>query len=420
MLVYFKVKNFKSIAEELEFNFEAMDGIHNKDDNNVIKINDYKLLKIAVLYGANASGKSNIIESLSDCINMITNKYNIVQSVNQYYNYNPFRLSKQFSNEPTSYEIKFILKNNNKTYETYKYKLSYNTSRIIQESLYCESNSSTVELFTRNKDSIKINNEVFIEGVGLENKTPSNILFLWKCDQANGKISKQILRYFNNINIDLSINQQQIENYDYINRLAINNKQLQEQIIDFIKTLDLGIENIKWEKISIPNEVKKSVEKIIGSSKYLEIPIDSLILTLFTHRSWDGDLINFPLNYESMGTKNLYKLSAPFLSSVNNNTNFIVDELDNNLHPILLKGIINYFKNNVKNAQLIATLHDVNMLDMDVIKSDQIYFTEKTNNATQLYSLADFDLDIEDDNKKQYLDGIFGAVPFLGLSNGKN
>jgi len=401
MLINFRVENFKSFKNYTEFSMLATK-LKNLKLSNTFNINTISLLTSAVIYGANASGKSSVLNSIETMISIIKNSIDIDKS--KHYKALPFLLNKDTENKPSIFEIEFIIGE-----IIYRYGFEINIdSTILKEWLdrkKLKKRSRFVSLFKRNQEKISINLN-FKEGNNIFPKTRKNALFLTVVAQFNGKISAEILNWINKIKILSNIKSEMFEHYSFA---KLDDKKFKEKIISLVKGADIGVHDIIKEKDSNFDQIKKEGMSSI-KTKHIQYTNDQSFHKIKT----------FDLGLESEGTKKLFALAAPILDSLENGEILIIDELDNSLHTLLAKAIIALFNSAEKNknhAQLIFTTHDTNLLDQKIFRRDQIWFTQKNIlGESDLYSLVEYgkgkardDLSLE----KNYLKGKFGSIPHI-------
>ncbi|HLP88311.1 MAG TPA: ATP-binding protein [Nostocaceae cyanobacterium] len=427
MLIEFQVGNFLSFKDIVTFSMVASE-INSQDEeldeNNVFSVNEeLNLLKTTAIYGANASGKSNLAKAFSFMKYFVINSSKETQ-VTDYIEVNPFRLSTETEEQPSFFQATFYL---NK--KIYKYGFKVSKYQVVEEWLFCQAKIKEYKLFQRNKNKINVNNRSFKEGVSLESKTKRNSLFVSVVAQFNGKISEEIIKWFADCQV-ISGSGRYDDFYKTVTLKLLESPLIKKDSIKLIKELDLSIQdiNITKEKISLenlPSSMPDELKSIILRSSSNEL---SSIYTYHEKFNENGEVIGlekFDLEEnESEGTKKLFYFSALLLHALRFSQILIIDELDAKLHPIITHKIIELFnskKYNSKSAQLIFMTHDTNLLNPNLfgsrlLRRDQIWFTEKNQQgATDLYSLAEYD-DIEEDDSfaVDYIRGRYGAIPFIG------
>jgi AAA15 family ATPase/GTPase len=410
MLVQFTVENFRSIKESVTFSMVS--GSNNKI--NMFDVRNYQLLSSAVIYGANASGKSNILNAFNFMKSMVLNNSKIMQSTDRL-PHEPFRLSTDTENASSTFEVVFFQHG-----IKYRYGFEADNTTVFSEWLFSDEKGKEARLFFRDSDKnpeMYINPDKFTEGKGL--KVLPNSLFIWKCDQEGGEIAQAILVWFKNVNL---LHGMKPSNYLNYTIRQMESDEFRKELVKLVKAADLGIRDLIVDKKEISkSDFEKTVPNIppVESSSF-KIGLHA-IHEKFDEKGNASGLETFNLtgNDESEGTKKFFCLSAPFIDTLKNGRILIVDELDASLHPMLTMALLSLFNNpsiNKMNAQLIFATHDTNLLNQNIFHKSQIWFTEKDLfGATHLSSLVEFkNVRPEADIKKHYIQGKFGAIPYLG------
>jgi len=412
MLVEFSVGNFLSFKEPATFSMVAAN-IKEHEETNWIELNKVKLLKSAVIYGANASGKSNLFLAL-DFMKTFIFESSKESQIDEKIEVDSFKLSKETIDEPSFFEVIFLKEN-----IRYRYGFLVDEEKIHEEWLYSSKKYTEKELFVRNETGIKVAN-AFKEGKGLENKTRKNALFLSVCANFNGEIAQVIFNWFHNFNIISGLGNGIMP----FTVSKLQEKDFKDKIIKYLKVADMGIEDISVEKFKIPEEdlpedLPDSLKKIVTKER-------SLIITHHKRYNEENKYTDLaPFNAEareSKGTLKLLSLSAPLIDTIENGGILVVDELDAKFHPLITRFIIQLFNSiNNKRAQLIFNTHDTTHLNKDYFRRDQIWFAEKDRyGRTELYSLVEYKIDetkVRNDAtySKDYILGKYGAVPYVGV-----
>lgn len=399
MLIGFSVGNYKSFKETVTLSMVAssiMEDDRELDENNVFEINHkLKLLKSAAIYGANASGKSNLIAAVNFMKWFVLNSSKETQ-VSEAIDIEAFRLSTETEKEPSFFEIVFLLEGKN-----FRYGFEINSEQVVAEWLFQSDENSETMLFEREFDNFILDN--FPEGQGISDKTRSNALFLSVVAQFNGKLSGKILLWFSKT-LQL-ISGLQDRQYRKETLQSFEDDRHRHDIIEFIKKLDLGIADIQ-----------------ITNQKALYGKIKPTVKTVHQKYDADGkqtDIEIFDIEkHESEGTNKLFALAGLLLDTLRTGKILFIDELDARLHPLITRELICLFNSNETNphnAQLIFTTHDTNLLSSKAFRRDQIWFTEKDNKgATDLYSLVEYKVGKDASFERDYIIGKYGAIPFVG------
>ena len=420
MLVNFTVKNYRSFKHERTFSMEASSIKEHKE--SVISKGKLSMLPLAVFYGANSGGKSNFIQAI------FTMRYMIRRSVQlnegDELPYDPFALDQISDSLPTLFEIQFI-----KGDVLYRYGFEYTRKEIVSEWLYEKRfGEKEYELFVRSHDLIDVSPKRFSEGIGKEDLTNSNRLFLSLVAQLKGEKSNSVMGWFRQCNVLSGIDSEGYEAFTL--KMFLEHLNGADEAQEFFKTLQLGFTRFSVKKVDIPKDVLDSAPESIKSQLEKDLSTGNVVESITTHNVYDENGLivgerNFHKNQmESEGTKKVIEMSGPIFDTLNEGKTLIVDELDAKLHQLLTRNIVLLFMDPEKNqhgAQLIFATHDTNLLDLEIIRRDQIWFAEKDKvEATDLYSLVEFrDEDgkkvrNDRDIKRDYIRGRYGAIPFIG------
>jgi uncharacterized protein len=400
-MIEFSVGNYRSFKDVVTFSMVAAP-IQNEDEtidlNNVFAIaKDISLLKSAAIYGANASGKSNLVRAIAFMRTFVLNSA-VGRRVKDPIDTEVYKLSKGVEIEPSYFEIIFALGTTR-----YRYGFEVDRHSVKSEWLYQILKTKEYELFSRDGKEIEISSK-FSEGKELFKKTRANALFLSVVAQFDGHIATEVVDWFDKLVVILDLDDE-IE-YEGMTDEIMFEDDRRRSLINLVKTLDLGIEDIQI--------VMTPFESIDGAFVH-EVKT--------AHWQYDTDdnklsLEQFDLEEESDGTQKLYRLSGLLINLLEDGGILIVDELDARLHPLITCAIVRLFnssKTNPNNAQLIFTTHDTNLLSCNLFRKDQVWFTEKNRyGATDLYSLVEYKIPEQASFEQDYIAGKYGAVPFIG------
>jgi AAA15 family ATPase/GTPase len=421
MLIEFIVGNFRSIKDSVTLSMVAANLVSKDkalDTENVIRVDeDLRLLTSAAIYGANASGKSNLITAVSFMRHLVLNSSRETQSEDRI-GVESFRLNTETENEPSFFETVFLLNG-----KKYRYGFKVNRHRVTAEWLFFVPSSREAKLFERVLDEINVSTR-FREGKGIAERTRPNALFLSVVAQFNGEISSDILAWFRRLSVNLGVN----DSGDLM--LTANHfHQMEDKnfILQFIKDLDLGINDIRSELVAAPwntevsdnlKEFQEWLVRVTGNQLPGELPKITTV-----HRKYDsqGGTVRpeiFELDtQESAGTRRLFGLAFPILDALNRGRVLFIDEIDARLHPLITRKIISLFnskRTNPNNGQLVFTTHDTNLLSNKLFRRDQIWFTEKDRfGVTHLYSLVELKVRNDASFEEDYIQGRYGAIPFI-------
>ncbi|MCC4771289.1 AAA family ATPase [Methanosarcina sp. DH2] len=400
MIIEFSVENFLSFKERVTLSMDSSSS--KKIPQNIIKVpNNGRLLKSVAIYGANSSGKSNLLKAIDFMCWMITYSHNF--NVNTQIPVTPFKLSTECSRNPSYFEMKFIHEN-----ITYRYGFSCNSKKIVSEYLFYFTGKKENKIFER-KDKENFDFPVDNEQQNLiKPQVIENTLYLSRATQLGYQKTKNPYKFFTE-SLVININPTWT-NYT-LNRIY-KNPEFKDKILEIMKKADFGgIEDIKIKKEIIPiKEVKFSVNQ-----RYERDTTGDFFDLKFIHKAENGKDILFDALEESEGTQKALAILGPLFDIMENGKVAFIDELGCSLHPEITRLLIRLFHSDKnKNGQLIFTTHDTTLLDNELLRMDQIYFCSKEpNKYTQLSSLLDYDIRQVTDFERAYLSGRVGGVPFI-------
>ncbi|HXH99150.1 MAG TPA: ATP-binding protein [Sphingobacteriaceae bacterium] len=418
MIVEFTVGNFLSFNKKRKLNFRAK-GI-SELKKNITSIE--KLVRSAVIYGANSSGKSNLISAIQTMKDMVLSSVKLNDT--EELEYKPFLLSSDSEEKPTYFEIIFLIEG-----KKYRYGFEYNLFQIIEEWLFEISPTKDERpLFLRTLDGIGVTDK-FKEGKGKEVSTNDNRLFISLVAQLGGSVSKKIIEWFDTgYNVISGLDHNDYKGYT--NRMLHKKLTGCDESLNFFKTLKLGFKDLLASEAEFdPSEVPDDMPKQLKSKIIKELTGQKRVTLDATHNKFDknGNIVGEVFwdrdDNESQGTNKIIDLSGPIFDTLALGKLLVIDELDAKLHPLITTHIVNLFndpKKNFNNAQLLFATHDTNLLSSELFRRDQIWFTEKDRlEQTDLYSLYNFNLPdgtkVRNDGnfEKNYIRGRYGAIPFI-------
>jgi AAA15 family ATPase/GTPase len=425
MLIQFTVRNFKIFKEKATLSLIASNyDKETREHENISDTNIYNLriLKSAVIYGANASGKSKFMEALMFMRRFVINSSKETQK-GEKIEVQPFRLSTESESEPSEFEVLFTIKN-----EMFRYGFEVDNNIVVAEWLYHKPKTKEIELFYRELQKFETHPKKFLKGAALvkQELIRNNALFLSVASQFNEDSASTVLSWFQELNFISGLDEREFKN-NTISKVKDSAKK--NKVLELLKVADLGIQDINYREYSFefPNDdEKKKFDDLKVKLKEFDSEAFSDIST--SHKKYDKNKIkvedtNFSMNTdESKGTQKFFYLTGPIIDALENGGIIIADELDSKIHPNLVCKIVSLFNSetiNTNNAQLIFNTHDTNLLSSGLFRKDQIWFTEKDKfGEAKLYSLADFKSDTVRKNEAfedNYIRGKYGAVPFLGF-----
>ena len=394
MILEFCATNFLSIKDELKLSFVSTQLKESSaEPNDLYDLSDtgISLVRSAIIYGANASGKSNVLKAFAFYKRFITDSFKDSQA-GEVIDVENFRLNATTIDEPTSLEATFT----DGEY-IYRYGFEVDSQKVQMEWLYrrvCKKRAKEVKLFYREDGvtSVHPKSQLLQELVN-KKMVRSNALLLSTAAQFNETTAVSILRWLSDTQV-LFCSEDEVLWKNAIKYL--DDEKLRERITAFARYADLGIENIT--------------------------KIDNRIVS--RHRQYDDEgrevnnvAFSFSRN-ESEGTIKYFSLAYPIIDALDNGKRVVIDELDSRLHPLLVKRIVALFndaRTNPKGAQLLFTAHDTYLLSAGLFRRDQVWFTQKDNfGATELYSLAEYKVRSTSPFERDYLLGKYGATPLIG------
>ncbi|MEG4287849.1 ATP-binding protein [Microcoleus sp. C2C3] len=411
MLIEFSVSNFRSIKEEQTLSMIA-DSSTRKNDNTFVPIegNKLRLLDSAAIYGANASGKSNILKALSKLIFYIRELNIDVDDKIPYYE--PFELDKSWLSKPSIFKLSFIIEG-----IMYEYQIAFDSQEVHHEQLYYYPEKRKANLFIRKKNEVK-RGAKFEDKRLFSSKALTKYPYLSKLAREEHEQMQKIYEYLKTY-IFFAANDAHLRSslVRHVNQDLQKDEKLKRKLDKLIRIADTHIEKIQLEEkivdLEFIDEVPEEIKKIIMNDNNYEL--------FAVHKTFRDGLLegeaNFPFfQKESIGTITLYVLGALILLILDRGHILVIDEIDNSLHPKLCKFLIKLFHHpltNRRNAQLIFASHETTLLDKELLRKDQIWFTEKNKyGETQLFSAQDFDK-VKGDEPFDlwYMQGKFGGQP---------
>lgn len=384
-------------------------------------VNTFNLLRSAAIYGANASGKSNLLSAVAAMREIVMHSAASKQRGDSI-SVTPFLLDDATEDQPSEFEIIFI-----KDSVRYQYGFAATKERIYGEWLFAYPHGRPQRWFVRSWDAKKQKYEWELGGNLQGEKqtwlksTRNNALFLSTAVLLNSEQLQPLYDWFSDT---LRIINLGGINPGYSARLCGDGKK--EDILKFLIAADIGINDISIEEKNfdpsdLPSEMPEPMREAIAK----EMKDKQLVEIKTIHETETGKKVVFDFDEESDGTQKLFSFAGPFLDTLKEGRVLFIDELHDNLHPSLVKYLVGLFHNpdiNVNNAQLIFTTHETSVLSQEVFRRDQIWFCEKDDGqSTHLYPLTDFKPRKGRENLElAYLSGRYGALPYIREYKYKN
>lgn len=418
MLLEFSVTNYRSIRETQILRMTASKYYKGLEETNCFDagVNGLsKLLRVAVIYGPNAAGKSNLFRALHFMQNfvLLSHSHQEGQTVNAA----PFALDICMKNEPSEFEIFFVQDD-----VRYQYGFAVNKVRVTREWLMAFPEGKAQRWYVREYDAKEEKDRWYFGSKFTgrrriwQEATRKNALFLSTAIQLNNEQLKPVFGWFQNrlatilpgaqINLGLSIDQ-------------CASEEGTQHIMAFMNSADIGISGVVVKKITLPPVKPEMLPPEMLQPLKNQILREKAIADIrFLHKTDAGESISFKFDDESDGTKKIFAFAGPWLDVLAKGRILFIDELDTSLHPLMVRFLIGLVQNpeiNKHNAQLIFTTHDTSVLDIDLFRRDQVWFVEKDREqASRLYPLSDFKPRKGEALAKGYLNGRYGALPFIG------
>lgn len=424
MLIEFSVGNFCSFRDRVTLSMVAAkltSRDKSLDINNVFTLDGQPpLLTSAVVYGANASGKSNLLGAMRFMQNFVIGSSEGTEATGGI-GVDPFRLNIRTIQEPSHFEIVFILDG-----QRYRYGFEATRERVETEWLYTVPKRSESLLFERRQDEVKVG-AGFREGRKLADRTRPNALFLSVAAQFNGRVAQNVLGWFKRFGSASGLADMGMR--FYTERRLADGLDV-GAVVDLVTRLDLGIMNIKIETrpvedpafpVDLAEDIRTAFETILRHSRdegNQAIDVKT-VHRMFDDAGQEEGMVEFDLDIdESAGTRKLFAMAGPLIKTLAEGRVLIVDELDSSLHPAMTREIVQLFNSedtNPHHAQLIFTTQDTSLLSNELLRRDQIWFVDKDRRGSStLYSLAEFrGVRNDKDYEGGYLEGRYGAVPYV-------
>ena len=414
MIVNFSIQNFGSIKDKQTLSFEA-DASKHLEDTYVVHTAGKRLLKLALIYGANASGKTTVLKALDFLRDLVVNPK---EKKTDILNFSPYLFDANTPEQPTQLSIEFVHEE-----VCYQYEIAFTHQAIISEALYIDT-FERVLVYSRTTDIAEQLTKIsFGDKITLE-KSALQVLelnTLWNNTVLGGFLKtninleefRRVADWFGNYLKSIVAPQTQLGRYvtDKIDEKEI----AKEEVLEILKKADFNISDIVIERRKEPiseeyiNFLRERIREMVNNISEIEH------VSLFLEHTINNTHYNLPMDQESEGTKRFYGFAGLLALLIKTPTIFPIDELESSLHPDLYTHFLLSFLQNAQQSQLIATTHNRELLgDNDIFRNDIIWFTNKGEDcATELYSLADFDTSAIKNILNAYKIGKFSGVPRL-------
>lgn len=420
MILRFSVRNYLSFDEEQEISFIASK-LRDRDDGLIdlgYVSSGLQGLPVALVYGANASGKSNLLQAISEMRQLILFSHRS-SGPGEGIKCNFFALHGDRKLEETKFSIDFLLDN-----VRYHYGFLFDEKMYREEWLYFYPEGSRRVLFEREAgEPIKFGPSFKGEKKALENLMRENSLFVSVAAQNNHDVLGKIFQFFKSVNINLDIYGERGEF-----RISTGQADIEERSINFLNLIGTGIigyRRQKKEESKKVNSLQTNLSKVIA--EYLGDKVGEDYLNSmsnyqdveFEHQGGNGNNAFLKMEQESSGTRKLISLLSFVFSALDQGGFIAIDEVDVSVHSQVTEAIIALFANKVTNpngAQLLATTHDTNLMNSKVLRRDEVWLAEKNRaGMSELFPLTDIRTRKQDNIEKGYLEGRYGAVPMVDI-----
>ncbi|TVR38205.1 MAG: ATP-binding protein [Cryomorphaceae bacterium] len=410
MVLEIKLSNFFSVDEEVTLDMRAAN-INTQKTRDLSHLcfdfNDDQILKSAVIYGANASGKSNIIKAIRFCHAMVYESHKHNEDTN--FNFMPFKFSKKKA-APSHYFIRFVAEG-----IEYAYSFSLTNTEIVKESLYYYPQGKKAKVFVRDesikgdkRDKYSFAKSVIKRPFDVVENTSRKTLYISRASQMDREIPKILFNFFHN---DFILR----HSYFAASNIESLQKTHKTQLLKALQLADSDIVDFKVKVIQQPGKkvrVSLDTEELHIEDGFMEQ------LEIKTYHKFNREVPFDFFTEESLGTQKLFFMMMSIIDVLSNNKVLLIDEIEDSLHPKIIEYIIELFHRSER-AQLIFTTHNTHILDLKRFRKDQIWFVnKKENGSSDLYSLYDYS-DFRDtmDVEKAYLQGRFDSVPIVDYSS---
>jgi AAA15 family ATPase/GTPase len=431
MLIRFVVSNFLSFEGEQEFNMIA--GNLKTHKGHVYALPKLNILKSAVVYGANGAGKSNLVKAINYFSEIIRTGL-VKRSISD----KAFKLDVKANEKPSTFEIEYFISG-----KTYAYSVSVLGGSVKEEWLYETGVDKQDKMIferkfsSQNKTSIKLApkyskgpKEKYLVELMEESLLKPNELLISKSDSFKIKEIGLLKEWNDNLTIMFPSSK-----FNSLAHFVSTNDYFRTFCNELLTTFDTGVQELDMHDLDFSKFVSdlpaKRKDEVMGKLDNGETALittgsgDVVMLArdkdnykaqkvIARHSDLNGRTVDFDLNDESDGTLRLLDFIPAVSNFLNHTTVTIIDEIDQSIHPVLLKALITKMSDDKSKGQFIFTTHESNLLDLEIFRQDEIWFVEKDKaGSSKCYSLMEFKPRYDLDIKKGYLKGRFGAVPFL-------
>lgn len=419
VLLSFSGRNVRSFPDEFEFSMlattlaekSARRSVHWREGGTPIDV-----LPAAAIFGANASGKTNVLRAMHDMRTMVLQSFRQAPTAGM--SHVPFRLDPACADKPSRLEIELVLDG-----IRHDYGFEFNRERVIEEWAFRYPHGRAAVLFERSGDEIVFGSAERAKSRAVREFMRPNALYLSTAAHANHPILLKLYEWFSR-NLLLAEAGSRASRQAFTAQILDRDEDTRESVLELLRAADLGITGAR--KYEFDEETRERLHRaariLAGEEDADGLQVEPLLedLMLLDHRGVTGN-VEFAPHEESLGTLVWFGLVGPVVEALSRGAVFLADELDASLHPALVAQLVRLFQSaetNPHRAQLIFNTHDISLLGDStgerMLGRDQIWFTEKDNEgATKLFSLTDLDPRKDEAIAKRYLAGRYGATPIL-------
>ncbi|MHB1938525.1 MAG: AAA family ATPase [Acidobacteriaceae bacterium] len=429
MLIEFRVANFRSFRDRQTLSLVAGSGGEHRA-HNVVASEDRKalnLLRTAVVYGPNAAGKSNLFRALHAFQWLVQFSASALQPGQPLPVVTPFRLVQESSEGPSEFEITFL----NDDQVRYQYGCAVRPDRVVREWLIAYPQGRPQRWFERNHEAE--GDKVWWFGGHFlgdraqikvwQDSTRDNALFLSTALQLNNTQLRPVFTWLTQRLIVLAPG---VEMNPFLSLELLRTPDGQQRVMDFMRAADIDIDRLELKEEALSDSAAPLPPGAIRLRLELGLPLGGVVppgkhvrVLAWHKRKDDGQEISFNLNEESDGTRKLFEFVGGLLRAMDSGATLCIDELDRSLHPQITRFLVKLFhhpQHHGKNAQLIFSTHDVTLMTAELLRRDQIWFVEKSDQgASRLYPLIEYSPRKGEALERGYLKGRYGALPLIGL-----
>ena len=415
MILEYSVTNTFSIRDTQTISFEAVksDGT---DEIHVKEIDGKKLLKFACFYGANASGKTNMVESLSFYLDFMLASFTGLNP-GESTHFDPFRFDDKTADEPGKFNLVFYAPDYNQAERLvkYTYDISLNSRKVLYEALHYSPKGQSKLVFERcDGKGIKWGSDVSGPKKIISDLARPNCSVIGAGAQANHIIFKMLYSYFTQ-KIKVIGNGSSLNSPGALKQIE-DDQVLRNRVLGLLQAADFGsITDIEIESMDVPVEYLNGFPEMVREDFQRKNEKPKTRNAFLVH-SYGDKVYRLPLYKESSGTQHVFEL-AKILSYAADSCDVIVDEIDSSLHPDIVETVLRLFLELSDDSQLIFTTHNQDLLDSGILRDDEVWFCYKTDEGNSIYNcITDFTgIRKEPSRKKLYKAGKFGSLPIIDI-----